>query len=257
MKQKPQGPTEEFYGFLQLAYSQFNNRLFAGELPSCMITVQREKKTMGFFSADRWISPDGTRKHELALNPAYFGRSNLVEVFQTLVHEQCHIWQHEFGHTSRAGYHNNEWAHKMKAIGLIPSDSGKSGGKQTGQKMSDYPDPGGRFIRACAEFLTSYEKLPWMDRYLAITESCQLRHNEDDLIETLDGIGLSSKQVTLLQAQLSEFVDGLDEPEPYQVAARANKVKTRYTCKGCNTNVWGKPELSIICGVCDLQFESG
>jgi hypothetical protein len=30
--------------------------------------------------------------------------------------------------------------------------------------------------------------------------------------------------------------------------------KTKYTCP-CGNNVWGKPDLSIICGVCNKMFE--
>ena len=35
----------------------------------------------------------------------------------------------------------------MGAIGLIPSDTGAPGGKQTGQKVSHYIAGGGRFER--------------------------------------------------------------------------------------------------------------
>ena len=47
----------------------------------------------------------------------------------------------------RTGYHNREWASKMLEVGLVPSDTGQPGGKQTGQHMTHYIDPKGR-IRA-------------------------------------------------------------------------------------------------------------
>ncbi len=31
--------------------------------------------------------------------------------------------------------------------------------------------------------------------------------------------------------------------------------KLKYTCPGCETNVWGKPELNILCGECQEPFQ--
>ena len=59
-----------------------------------------------------------------------------------------HVWQHAFGKPSARGYHNKEWAAKMKAIGLQPSSTGMVGGKETGQRMMDYIIPGGAFTKA-------------------------------------------------------------------------------------------------------------
>lgn len=35
---------------------------------------------------------------------------------------------------------------------------------------------------------------------------------------------------------------------------RKKKNKIKYTCEGCNTNIWGKPGLNVFCGECDLPF---
>ena len=40
-------PTREIYDELQTAYDYFNVELFGGELPPCLITLQREKRTYG------------------------------------------------------------------------------------------------------------------------------------------------------------------------------------------------------------------
>jgi hypothetical protein len=56
---------------------------------------------------------------------------------------------------TRNGYHNKEWAVKMRAIGLIPTHTGEPGGKETGQKVTHAIAPGGRFKRACSAFLAS------------------------------------------------------------------------------------------------------
>jgi len=41
-------PTRQNYAELQTAYEHFNAALFAGKLPSCLITLQREKRTCGY-----------------------------------------------------------------------------------------------------------------------------------------------------------------------------------------------------------------
>lgn len=83
------------------------------------------------------------------------------EILSTLVHEQAHLWQCHFGTPSRAGYHNREWANKMEALGLMPSDTGAAGGKRTGQRMTHYIILGGRFDTATRELLDSGFKLNW------------------------------------------------------------------------------------------------
>jgi hypothetical protein len=62
----------------------------------------------------------------------------------------AHAWQQHCGTPSKRGYHNKEWAAKMKSVGLQPSSTGMVGGKETGQRMSDYIIPGGAFEQAFA-----------------------------------------------------------------------------------------------------------
>ena len=38
-------PTVQAYGELQAAFDYYNRALFGGELPFCLITMQREKRT--------------------------------------------------------------------------------------------------------------------------------------------------------------------------------------------------------------------
>lgn len=108
--------------------------------------------TRGYFSADRFSGRiDEFGRHELTLNPDHFiGRSD-EEITSTLAHEMAHVWQHQHGKPSARGYHNKEWAAKMKAIGLQPSNTGAVGGKETGQQMMHYIIAGGPFQRAYAK----------------------------------------------------------------------------------------------------------
>jgi len=79
----------------------------------------------------------------------------------TLVHEMVHQWQQDHGSPPRRCYHNTEWAERMVEIGLIPSDTGQPGGRPTGQTMTHYIDPDGRFLDALKRMPTEYV-LPWV-----------------------------------------------------------------------------------------------
>jgi hypothetical protein len=148
---QPAAITPVEYGGLQEAYDHFNAALFEGALPDVFITYQRKGHSFGYFAPDRFSGRIGTfGKHELALNPDGFINQTDEQVCQTLVHEMTHGWQHAFGKPSARGYHNKEWAAKMKAIGLQPSSTGMVGGKETGQRMGDYIIAGGPFAEAYA-----------------------------------------------------------------------------------------------------------
>jgi SprT-like family len=113
--------------------------------------MQRHKGAYGYFAAERFGSRDGkTVTDEIALNPAYFAERHIKQILSTLAHEMAHRQQH-FGKPSRGGYHNKEWAAKMKEIGLHPSSTGTIGGKETGQSMGHYIVTGGAYDRAYAE----------------------------------------------------------------------------------------------------------
>ena len=159
-------PTRQIYDALQTAYDHFNRELFAGKLPAVLIVLQRKTKTMGYFSAKRWQnSNDKNLVDELAVNPEYFFGHSILEIFSTMCHEQCHIWQAYFGTPSRRCYHNQEWADKMLSIGLVPSDTGKPGGRRTGQAMSDYPLADSAFYMSSLRLFFKGFCIPWLDRF--------------------------------------------------------------------------------------------
>lgn len=258
----PASPTDSFYATLQHAFDYFNERLFDGRLPRCLLTVQREN-SMGFFSPHRWSDPNGATIHELAINPAYFAQINLLEVLQTLVHEQAHLWQQEFGHPSRNGYHNSEWAGKMESIGLMPSSTGQPGGKRCGQKVADYPIRGGLFEQVCLDIVKQGFFLPYIDR-LQARKAVRISYQEiamdqdGGIAEGTDNIELSQELDALAQltTPLSQVLPGLTTNE--EIAATAQKkVKEKYTCPACKVNVWGKSGLDIICGKCNTPFTTG
>jgi hypothetical protein len=157
---EPVAITPVEYGGLQVAYDHFNKELFASALGDVFITYQRRAHSYGYFSPDRFSGRVGKfGRHELALNPDGFLNHTDQQICQTLVHEMVHVWQHAHGTPSGRGYHNKEWAAKMKAVGLQPSSTGMVGGKETGQQMSDYIIPGGLFTRTFATLAKTGWKL--------------------------------------------------------------------------------------------------
>jgi hypothetical protein len=148
------------YSGLQAAYDFFNCELFADELPDVFITYQRKAHSAGHFAADRYSLREGEAcHHELSLNPDGFLGHSDKEICDTLVHEMCHVWQQQCGKPPSRGYHDKQWAAKMKSVGLQPSKTGMVGGKETGAHMSDYPIPNGPFEKTFAQLAATGWKL--------------------------------------------------------------------------------------------------
>ena len=153
-------PTPETYDELQRAYDFFNEKLFSNELPPCLITLQREKRTYGYCSFKRFVGREsGYTVDEIAMNPVYFSIRTIKATLSTLVHEMVHQWQFHFGEPGRRGYHNKQWAARMERVGLMPSDTGEPGGRKVGQSMTHYIIAGGPFDMACDELLTGHFRL--------------------------------------------------------------------------------------------------
>lgn len=237
-------PTADLYGQLQLVATHFNQTLFEGALPPLVITLQRSGTASGYFSASRWIHSNGMMVSELALNPAFFATRPLVALYQTVAHELCHLWQHVNGGASRPGYHNSAWAEKMIDIGLMPSSTGKPGGAKTGQKMSDYPLSGGKFLDACEALATEGFALTWLDQghRMALDFRCAVE-------VPLNIEGTIAKQ---LLTPLGTFFPNLKRQPPQEVANE--KLKIKYCCPSCQAKVWGKHGLAINCGDCNQVF---
>ncbi len=153
--------TTDNYKTLDDAYSYFNKKLFDDKLPDCIITFQRQSRTLGYYHHEKFEERDAKNKiSEIALNPDHFKEQTDMDILDTLVHEMVHLLQWYFGEPSRKGYHNKEWGTMMKSIGLYPSSTGEPGGKETGQTVSDYVISGGKFEIVCGAFLLK-NSLKW------------------------------------------------------------------------------------------------
>lgn len=253
-------PTEEAYAELQQAYDFYNTELFGGQLPTCLITFQRQKKTFGYFSKGRFGRRDGTKTDEIAINPEYFAVVPMIEVLQTLVHEMTHLWQEHFGNPSRSCYHNKEWADKMESLGLMPSDTGLPGGKRVGQSIADYTIPGGKFEGVTKKLLAEGFAITWLDRFPAqpparfqTSQSPSTGTGGMDDDQAGDGLPLSVDAM-LEAAYLPPSAAQPDLVDSIKVGNRSNREK--YTCPGCSLNVWGKPGLRLSCMNCDLPIQA-
>lgn len=220
-------PTQEAYAELQMAYDHFNHALFAGELPPCLITLQRERRTLGYFSEQRFVSHDRVVTDEIAMNPSYFAVCGIEDSLSTLVHEMAHLWQHHYGKPGRARYHNREWAEKMVSLGLTPSDTGQPGGKMTGDSMSHLIDAGGPFQKSCAKLLDRQFRLSWLDRF---------------------------PPADTLHEGATDLADMMDMPDPSKPKNKSKRVK--YQCPNCSSQAWGKPGLMLLCGVPECNARS-
>ena len=158
---KSQSFTQDQYKLLDDAYKFFNKQLFDNKLPECMIVLHRKKSSRGYFHAERYVEKselkDKKKKikyiDELALNPDDFNRPDIA-ILSTLAHEMAHVWRHHCHEKkSKGGYHDKVWANKMEEIGLMPSDSGREGGKRTGQRVTHYIIKNGKFEKHCLSFL--------------------------------------------------------------------------------------------------------
>jgi predicted SprT family Zn-dependent metalloprotease len=146
--------TTQEYKKLDAAFEFFNMRLFKGELPPCLITLNRKRNAKGYFFGGMFVSRLASKKvDEIALNPETFEDRTDKDILSTLAHEMVHLQQHHFGKPSRNAYHNRQWADWMEEIGLMPTDTGKEGGKRTGQRVTHYIIEGGLFDLACDVWL--------------------------------------------------------------------------------------------------------
>ena len=113
----------------------------------------------------------------------------------------------------------------MISIGLMPSSTGREGGKITGQNMSDYFIEDGPFIIAFKKIQENkMEPMPLEP------ENSHLYCKET----AADG------SVTFL-------------PVRKEGATTKAGVRVKYTCD-CGTNIWGKSELKIFCLECNTYF---
>lgn len=220
-------PTHEAYDDLERAYQHLNRELFGGELPGALFTFQRNKRFLGFFSRKRFQhAKTKAMTDEIAMNPGYFAIRPIEAVLSTLAHEMCHQWQALKGNGGRRGYHNREFADKMKEIGLQTSSTGKPGGKEVGESMTHFILPDGAFLASVKRLLATDFGLSWLDRYPEHAEYPAYIPTEEELRELYPdeyGDEDASKGGSAMPPPLLAPVLGSDGITPIEVEAASDK----------------------------------
>lgn len=113
-------------------YDQMNARFFNGTLPKAIIAIGPDLITRyGYYRIGR---DDIGARHRVHLNARHFGRSE-SDVAVTLLHEQIHIFQHEFGHVGhRPRYHNKEFV-DLAAVRGIQAQIGNGVTRSVSQRL--------------------------------------------------------------------------------------------------------------------------
>lgn len=201
-------PTSEIYSSFEQAFDYYNRHLFSNKLPRCVFTLQKKGQSFGFYVQLNYERQDGIECDEIALNPTYFRNQTLTYILANLVHNMVHLAQYHFGTAGRGRYHNREWAEWMKKIGLYPSDSGKPGGAETGDRMSHYVITDGAFEIITKTLIASGFAIPWGETPPPITCSTQSTDTHN--------------------------------------ASKSGK-RVKYTCPICGLNAWAKHDALISC----------
>lgn len=249
-----QKPTLDVYNQLQRAYDHYNETLFrpAGEMVfPCIITLQRKNRSYGFACRKRFKNrASGQELHELAMNPEYFAVVPLIEILQTLVHEMAHLWEYDHREPPDR-YHSKAWANKMESIGLMPSDTGKPGGKRTGQQMADYVIDGGPFMRATEALLRQEFRFAWVETrplqrpvpetYIPPSWSAQLPESDDE--EELQGEDDQSGLVAALYAPMPAAAVATVSTD----SVKPKATRQKFICLSCLDAAWGSPLLELAC----------
>jgi len=233
-------PQEHVKDYITLSdcYDVFNERLFGGKLRGCVLTFEDRGQHFGYYRQSGFIGRDGgERRDEICLNPRHFlANTGDLELLQTLVHEQVHQWQTQFGKPSLRTYHNREWADKMLSVGLTPSSTGRPGGMQTGQHMADYPTEGGTFLSIASGILEKNSLITWYKEGVAIKRAQEYAARPD---------GDDDQVTPSVVAALAATLPPVGENEPVRPPS-----KVGYQCQECGMKVWGKPGLAVTCGGC-------
>lgn len=264
---KASKPAIQAYTELQQAYDFFNEHLFAMSLPNMLITLQRGKNTFGYFAPDRFTGESNVS--ELAMNPDYFGARSLADTLSTLAHEMVHVWQYHSPNVKkcRGGYHDRVWGGKMEQIGLMPSNTGREGGKKTGQQMTHYIIKGGQFQTAVYNLLKSGFSISWYDKWssgMAVLSKIN-RDILDDWLKQTDEddeelISKLTRTVNQKNEGIQDVTDNLTNQDPDLIIdikppLKGTGTREKFTCSSCGLNAWAKPSAKLVCGECGIDLE--
>lgn len=208
-------PTESQFSAYQSMFDYFNQKLWAGRLPQVILNLSRMSKAHGFFAPSRWSGSAASTNSLL----------DVLEGRQTeLMHE----------------------------ISLNPDT------------LSREP---------LAVISTLVHEMCHLERQIT-GKAPRGGYHDKQWAEMMLAVGLTpvsyDKPGTMLGQKVSHEIEAggaferafnampTDFLLPFSHVAIVDKVKkkkkaaskTKYTCSGCESNIWGKPSLVVMCGDC-------
>lgn len=209
-----ENPTQKNYRYFQTAYDYFNKDLFHGKLPRCLITMQRKKGAYGYFHSEKWLNADPDTKSHDFTDELALNPSHFANRSAS---ETLSTLVHEMVHVWQ-NHHGkpsrNGYHNREWAYKMI----------EIGLHPSDTGQHGGR---QTGQSVSHY---------------------------IIEG-GLFDKSCKELIGSETFFIPYLDRPEAGE-ATRKKKAasKTKYTCPQCDLNAWAKPDVSLVCGSCEIPL---
>lgn len=214
-------PTASAYGTLQKAFDFFNVELFDGQLPQCLITFQRKKGAYGYYSPNRF-----SRVMEDSTGPA-----RPEDTTDEIALNPMHFAERPTDYTLSTLVH--EMVHLWQQhFGEAPrrcyhDRQWARKMKEVGLQPSTTGAEGGKETGARVSHYIIEG-----GRYAEAFAKWSRRHT------------------TPLFQDVALLLDKAAEAEKKKAS------KTKFTCPQCQTNAWGKPELNILCGDCEVKMES-
>lgn len=139
----------EIINTLTKVYDTFNQEMFDGKLPPCVITLGKKAKALGVYKPASFASKEEGQAlvviPEIMLIPSTFKERSTIEIFSTVLHEQAHHWRDKVSTEKQTKRHHDAvWAKKMVELGLKPYNI-KNPAKMTGRNCTHTIIEGGVF----------------------------------------------------------------------------------------------------------------
>jgi len=240
------------------AYDFYNEELFEGLLPQCMITLTQTGNYFAFFKANNFISVKEKDKklHEISMNVYYFALRDLRLTLSTLVHEMVHLMQYEEDTQGRSCYHNKRFAEIMESIGLMTSQTGEEGGNRVGQQMSHYIIDGGTFDKCTKAlmqkgyFISFVAKINEDVKKMTIDEARVIKvPGKENIYKNEDGDEFEGKVVRCGKDEKGKDIVKI------VVKEEKNWKRYGYKCECGDYTIWGKKGLDLTCNKCGEKLE--
>lgn len=221
-------PTRAAYEEFQTAYEHFNYHLFGGGLPNCLITMQRKSKSYGYFAGDRFgetaLHGVGPRDETGRVLPVRMTDEIALNPshFQARTTEEVlstlvHEMVHLWQHHDGAKRPSNGYHNKEWAVKM----------EEIGLVPSDTGAVGGKKTgKAVSHFI----------------------HHDGPFKAVC--AQLTAKGFTI------PYVDLWGDEKATALKKKKAASKTKYLCPGCDLNMWGKPDVVVLCGTCTLPLEA-